>query len=1080
MKQNTYIYYAALLSLSLLPGQMTAAGFLRAERGTETLQQQTNTVTGTVFDENGEPLPGASIRVKGAKQGVITDINGKFTLPIPKGGAFTVSQIGYETKEIQATGTSAYTINLQPASQSLNEVVVTGYQTISKERAAGSYSILTPKDMEGKLQTNILDRLEGMAAGLQKRGSSGAIEIRGISTLNGNASPLYVVDGIPYEGNINALNPSDIVNVTVLKDASAASIYGVRAANGVIVITTRMGKIGKPQVRYNGSVKFEPLPDRGYMNLMSSAELVDLQKELFGYYHNKWDKTSPSFTNEVYTLLYENEAGLISNAELEKQLDTYRNRDRFSQIKDHFVRRSNTTHQHNLSISGGSDIYRYALSGNYEQNLPHAKEQSSNRYGFNFRNEFNFFKWMKVTAGILNSTTSADYDDGYSLYSSLYGGPSYRMVYNEDGSPAQWYVTGKTQAEIDRLKGEGLYDETFYPATAAGTAHYTAKSSYWNINLGAQFQIWKGLSLDLHYQTELTDSYSKQFNSKDHYSVKKMINDATVIAEDGTITHYIPEGGNLSENWGRDRSYTLRVQLNFDRTFGGKHAVSAIAGAERRKIVSQGTRLYKYGYDDNSLSWKAIDELALGTGIKNTQSTFGTFYFSSYRLGTDGFDESDNRYVSFYGNASYTYNKRLTFTGSVRMDQSNLFGTDPKYQYKPWWSAGGRYIALERKGVIDLLAVRMTYGLNGNVAKNAGPYMIVRDDGTNYYTNEYQSYIYSAPNPTLRWEKTKVFNIGVDFNTFGNRLNGSIEFYNKATSDLLGNRLTDPTFGWSSLTLNYGSMVNRGVEITLQSLNIRKRDFSWSTDFIFSYNKNKLTHIDNSGTSASSWYSSTQNREGYPMNSIFAIRYAGLDDKGNPTAYKADGTIVTSSDQLEATDLVYEGTTEYPYTASLTNRLTYKGFDLSFMFVYYGGGKMRDVASSWVFNRYPVLNYTSNMDRGRLTFWRQPGDEKDPDMNPAFQYGKTSSYVTTPLWTYADKHIQKNDYIKLRDITVGYTFPKKWLKQACIQGLRLNLQVQNAWYWAANKRHLDPEVATSSSRGQHLPATYTFGIEVEF
>lgn len=419
--------------------------------------------------------------------------------------------------------------------------------------------------MEDKLQTNILDRMEGMVAGMKVNGSTP--EIRGISTLNANKTPLYVVDGIPYEGSLDAINPSDIVNVTVLKDASAASIYGAQSANGVIVITTRSGEQGKPKVRYNGSIKFEPLPDRDYMNLMSSAELVDLQKVLFNCFHNTYAPTSPSFTNEVYDLLYRNEAGELSDSELESQLDVYRNRDRYDQIKDEFVRRSNTTHQHNLSISGGSDIYKYALSANFQQNLPHAKEQKTNRYGFNFKNQFDFFKWLHVDLGILNSTVSQDYDNGFSGYSYLYSGPSYRMIRNEDGSPAQWYMTGKSQREIDRLNGLGLYDETFYPVNGVNTAHYQDKQQYWNINLGATFKIIKGLTFDVRYQTEMTNSYTKQYNSINHYSVTSMINNATVLNSDGTTTHYIPEGGNLSEYWGKDHSYTLRAQINFSRDF---------------------------------------------------------------------------------------------------------------------------------------------------------------------------------------------------------------------------------------------------------------------------------------------------------------------------------------------------------------------------------------------------------------------------------------------------------------------------------------------------------------------------------
>ncbi|CDC01465.1 tonB-dependent receptor plug [Bacteroides sp. CAG:443] len=1041
-----------------------------------TEQQASQYIKGTVLDENNEPVVGANVIIKGTSNGTVTDVNGKFSLNVREGQTIVVSFIGYVSQEITVSGKKQYTVDLEPESQLIDEVIVTGYQTISKERAAGSFSIVNQKDMEDKLQTNILDRMEGMVAGMKVNGSTP--EIRGISTLNANKTPLYVVDGIPYEGSLDAINPSDIVNVTVLKDASAASIYGAQSANGVIVITTRSGEQGKPKVRYNGSIKFEPLPDRDYMNLMSSAELVDLQKVLFNCFHNTYAPTSPSFTNEVYDLLYRNEAGELSDSELESQLDVYRNRDRYDQIKDEFVRRSNTTHQHNLSISGGSDIYKYALSANFQQNLPHAKEQKTNRYGFNFKNQFDFFKWLHVDLGILNSTVSQDYDNGFSGYSYLYSGPSYRMIRNEDGSPAQWYMTGKSQREIDRLNGLGLYDETFYPVNGVNTAHYQDKQQYWNINLGATFKIIKGLTFDVRYQTEMTNSYTKQYNSINHYSVTSMINNATVLNSDGTTTHYIPEGGNLSEYWGKDHSYTLRAQINFSRDFKKKHSIQVIAGAERRKVVNQTTQLYKYGYDDNSLSWKAIDELAMGQGIRGTQSTSGSFYFSTYRLGTDGFTYDDNRYVSFYGNASYTYNNRTTLTGSIRIDQSNLFGTDPKYQYKPLWSVGLQHIILENKGVLDRLAGRLTYGINGNVAKDTGPYMIVADDGTNYYTNEYQAYVVSAPNPMLRWEKTKLVNVGVDFNLFGNRLNGSLEFYNKATSDLLGNRLVDSTFGWTSLMLNYGAMVNRGVEISLQSEIVRTRDFSFGIDFMFSYNKNKLTQIDDSGTSAYSYYGSYQNREGYPMSSIFAIRYAGLDSEGNPTAYKADGTVINSVNDLEAEDLVYKGTTIAPYSSSLTARFGYKNFDLSMMFVYYGGNVMRDVASSYQFTMYPVLNYASNMDRDRLKFWQKPGDELDPDMNPAFQYrnGKTCYQ----LWQYADKHIERGDYIKLRDITLGYTFPKQWLRSAYIQGLRLSLQIQNAFYWAANKKNLDPEVATPTSRGQHIPATYTFGVALDF
>ncbi len=1046
--------------------------------------QQTMTLSGVVRDENGDPVPGASVYVKGNnKIGTVTDIDGRFSLKVAPGQILVVSFIGYETiEEPVRPGRTFLELSLHADDTQLSEVVVTGYQTISKERAAGSFSVITPEDMQGKLQTNILDRMEGMVAGLQHTPGS-TPQIRGVSTLRGEKTPLYVVDGIPFEGDIEALNPSDIVNVTVLKDATAASIYGARSANGVIVITTRSGQDGRTRVSYNGSIKFEPLPDRDYLNLTSSAELVDLQETLFGLKHNSVNDilTERSSYNEVYTLLYKKEQGVISEADFNAEMDRYRSLDRYGQLKS-LLRKADITHQHNLSFSGGSDIYKYAFSANYEENLPYEKEQSTQRIGVNLKNQFDFFKWMRVNVGLLTSNVDRSYDNGFSAYSNLYSGPSYRMLYNEDGTPAQWYM-GKSQYELDRLNELGLQDETYIPVNEMDKAHYNYESKYYNINLGMKLTFMEGLDLDVLYQTENTSVYNKQYYSKDYYDVKSEINDATVIEDNGAITHYFPVGGRMNESWQKKKSYTFRMQLNFNKDFtGGRHSVQALLGAERRKVVTQATSLNKVGYDDMTLAYTLMDEIEAANGINGTQSVSGNYYY--YDSASDSFSYVDRRYVSFYANASYTFDRRLTGTASVRIDQSNLFGMDPKYKYRPLWSAGAQYVALEDWNVIDRLALRATYGINGNTTTVTSPYMIASvSSRPNSYTNETYAVISTPPNPNLRWEKTKVFNLAVDFSLFKHRLNGTLEFYNKKTSDLLGNRQTDPTTGWPSLLLNYGEMYNRGVELTLESRNFVGRDFSWTTNFTFSYNKNKLTRVEASGSSAMDYYYSLQNREGKPMNAMWVIRYAGLDEEGYPTAYKADGTIVKSYSELEPEDLKYAGTADPPYSAALQNRLSYKGFDLDFMFVYYGGHVLHDVAAGYLWNRYPVLNYAGVVDRGRLKFWQQPGDEKDPDMAPAFLYGTSHTY-SEYLWSAADKHVQKGDYIKLRDVTLSYTFPKVLVNKFYAENLRVSLQVQNLFYWAANKRHLDPEVwsgrTLSPSRGYRIPPTWTLGLSLNF
>ncbi|SEW51571.1 SusC/RagA family TonB-linked outer membrane protein [Chitinophaga arvensicola] len=1040
-------------------------------------------VTGTVTDEQGNPLPGASITVKKAKmQTAIADANGQFTLEGEPGSTLVVSFLGYSPKVVVLTeNTTGLYIRLARIASQIKEVAVvnTGYQTISRERAAGSYSTITADDMKGKLQTNIMERMEGMVAGLTSQGS---IQIRGVSTVNGNKAPLYVVDGIVYEGALAALNPAEISSITILKDASAASIYGARAANGVIVIVTRSGVAGKPRISYSGTMKLTPLPDWEYANLMSSNELVDFQQQLFAAASGDYNSLDARKSmNDVYAWLYERKAGNISEAELQQQLNVYRKRDRYNQVLDELVRDAKMIQQHNLSFSGGSDFYKYNLSANYTGNNNYDKSRgTTNRYGYNLKNAFNLAKWVQADVTLLGSVVKDDYDNGFSGFSNLNGGKaSYYMLRNEDGTPAQWLIS-KSQFEIDRLNALGLQDETYQPLNEIGKQHATSTSKYTNANIGAKFKLIKGLSLDIRYQNERTEGFDKQFYHKSANAVKTQINDATVInPATGVVTNYIPQGGQVSETRNDQNSYTMRAQLNFQRSFTRKHQVNIIAGAEKRRIVRSGTNLYKYGYDDFSLTYKPIDELMLRQYINNTQSVFNQFSFASKEK---GFTYTEDRFLSFYGNGSYTFNQKLTATGSIRVDQSNLFGTDPRYQYKPLWSAGLLYeIARNKFGWLDRAAVRATYGLNGNIAKQSGPYLIAKDaSSTNYLTNEFQSSIVSPPNSGLRWEKTQVTNFGVDFDLFKRRMQGSIEVYNKHTVDLLGDRNADPTTGWGSVMLNYGSMRNRGIDITLTSINVESKDFNWQSTLNFNYNKNELLNLENPSNEVYSYLVSGQTRVGRPLQSLYSIRYAGLDAQGRPQAYTAGGKLVNTTQALTIADLVYEGTATPPYSASLQNTFSYKGISLYFMFIYYGGHVMRGAKATYL-NLYPELNYTSNMDKLNLVRWRKPGDEADRSMAPAYQQGADA--VLTNIWDAADMHMQKADFIKLRDITLGYELPSGLIGRAGISGARLSLQVQNAWRWAANSQGLDPEVwsgtTLSTGRGILPPPNYTIGLNIQ-
>ena len=1029
--------------------------------------------------------------VKGTVTGVATDIDGKFELKCDPNTPIVLvfSFVGMKNKEV-TVGTQQQEINvvLEAETESLDEVIVTGYQKISKERATGSFSVVTAKDYKGKMETDIMSRIEGLVTGLVNYNNQ--VSIRGVSTVYGDRDPLYVVDGIPYEGKIEAINPADVENISVLKDATAASIYGARAANGVIVITTRSGKSGKTKIFYDGSVKFKPLPDLDYLKLMNSSELVDFQVEGFEYYHTPYANLNKrNSQNEVIELLYMAEQGQITDSELQQKLDVYRNSNNKNQIKDAFLRTA-ITHQHNLSLTGGTDKNNYLVSLNYYANYPYEKNRHDERVGFTLKENVKFFEWLSANFGVIGSFTKDGGKNGFDQISSsggrsntelsLYtGGSSYQMLRNEDGSPRQWRK-GKSDYELERLESIGLLNERYYPLEELERQHYKDKSSYYRLQAGFNVKIMEGLTVDLSYQTESTQIKNRQLFDKDAYYVRNMVNEAaTTDSDTGEVTMNIPSGGQLFQIEEDIYSYTMRGQVNFNRIFGDRHSVVALAGAERRLIRDTKTKVYKMGYDDKSLAYKPINPLVLSP-INGTEGINGFYNWEDTNW--NSFSQDEDRYVSFYGNASYTYNNRYAVTGSIRMDQSNLFGTDPKYQYRPLWSIGASWFMasedfMQNVRWINRLNFRLTYGINGNVSKESGPYLTVVDYGYNSWTGDFSAYIQNPPNPQLRWEKTAVTNIGVDFSLFNSRLNGTVDYYIRKSTDLLGNRDTDPTLGWGNLLLNYGSLSNRGIEVSLGSVNITTPNFEWRTNLNFSYNKNKILKMQNSSTTVFSYVKGVVHTEGKPMYSLFSYKYAGLDpEKGSPLVYDKDGNKVANVGSIE--ELEYSGTTRPPYTASLINRLRYKGLSLSFMFIYNGGHVLRDEVSP-----YLTGGSTTNISRKAMNHWRKPGDENIKGVAPAMN--RSASYVLQQVWYAANKHVKKGDYIKLRDITLSYDLPKEWINKCRLEGVTVNCQISNLWRWSANSGNIDPEAYTTTGYGWGkrtlpIPTTCTLGVSVNF
>ncbi len=1044
-------------------------------------------VKGVIIDENNRPLPGVIVKVKGTNHIVVTNERGAFEIAgLDEDAILLISFIGYKPVEIKADN-KFFPMKLEPSLGQLDEVMIsTGYQTLPLERSTGSYGVVTEKKLDARMGTSILDRLEGTVPGLYMQ--SGSVTIRGLSTLHGNQQPLYVVDGFPYEGDLNYINPADVINVTVLKDAAAASIYGTRAANGVISITTRMGTAKQLRVNYNSTLFVTPLPDFGYLNLMNSNEIVDFQQELFNKRHPSYgEDIQRGEQSKTIEALYQFEQNEITKDQLDARLNRLRTLDGPAQVRDQMLQRM-FKQQHSFSAMGGNDINQFGVGLYYIGNQGYNKGSHDDNINVNIKDQAKVLKWLTVDVGITaNLGASKSKPIGGMEYT--YTMP-YEILRDENGNSVPWN-DGKSKFERDRLTGLGLLDETFNPLDQLNNGEIKSKNNYIRLQGGFNIKFIEGLNLDVKYQTERGNFYNKNYQSKEYYRVARMINDATQIENDGTIGKNIPDGGQLYETRGQSKSYTLRAQLNFDKQFNSKHRFTALAGAEQRAVGSTSTTLHRMGYNDNNLIFKPVNEDSLTnlTGTESLQSTF-SYNYSQYNY----FRDLEDRYVSVYANAGYTYDNKYNITGSIRVDNSNLFGTDPKYRYLPLWSLGGSWkISNENfmKNVtwVDALNLRATYGLSGNVAKNVGPFLQA-SPGFNFDTGAPATQIVSPPNKSLRWEKTAVTNIGLDFGVLNNRISGSIDVYNRKTTDLLGDRRTDPTNAFQSALVNYGSLRNRGFELALNTDNIRSAGFNWQSRFSFSYNSNKMTEISTNDESIYTYTSGTgMEKIGYPIKSVFNFRYAGLNPtNGTMRVYDKNGNIVENYDaqggyseaMTDANGLVFSGTLLPTYTVGFTNTFNYKQFSLNVMIIANGGNVIRDAVPRII----QSSNFNRNVDKRALNFWRKPGDESIPGIMPAPDLGNSASYYYQSIWSMNDLNTLKADYVKVRDISLRYDFASTLLKNAKVSSATLTLQVQNPFSWLRNSRGLDPEAYTAlpSEFYRTLPVTpvYMLGVGITF
>ncbi len=1024
-------------------------------------------VHGRVLNEKGEPVEGATVTVKGTRNATATDVNGEFKLIGVEGNAtLVISGVNIESFEVMVEGKT--NIGVLKGKVKVGEgeevvVVSTGYQQLPKERATGSFDFIDNKTLNQQVGTNILKRIEGVSSGvlfdnnklINGQIKNDNITIRGLSTINASTAALIVLDGFIYEGDINNINPNDVDNITILKDAAATSIWGARAGNGVIVITTKKGNFNqKLKIALNTNVIINERPDLNYLPQLSSGDYVSVEQMLFnqGYFNSAISSPYQTLTPGV-EVFNNRRLGLISAADSASQINLLKAIDSRQQYQKYFLRNA-ITQQYAVNISGGSAINAFILSMDYDKNLGELKSLYE-KINVHLENTIQPLKNLLVSIGAYY--TNSNSTSGLPAYNSIMVSGRqvpYLQFADAAGNPLS-VATGYRDQYTDTAGGGKLLNWKYYPLE--DYKHNIGKNSLNELytNIGIRYKISQAFNAEVKYQYQRQESNMKQLADINSFSTRNLINQFTQIDySSGAVNYIIPKGGIKSTYNTYTGSYTVRGQLNFNNSWG-KNNVAALVGSEVRQIHGNSDGNIFYGFNNDPIKYSNVDYI----------NYYATFIDGSYQKipGNLSFSNTTNRFVSFYGNASYTYNDRYIISASARQDGSNIFGANTNDKWKPLWSAGINWKLSKEPfysiSFLSMLGIRATYGYSGNVdlTKTAASVAIYRTDapatGYPYVT------IRSLYNPNLRWEKTGMFNIGLDYKVTGGRLSGTIEYYHKKGTDLYGQTPYDYTT-WGAgpnITKNVAAISGNGVDIVLNSVNTQGV-FKWNTTFFFNYNNDKTTKYDlpQANEIISKLGSGVLMIPviGKPLYSISAYKWGGLDENGNPQGY-LNGKKSISYDSIVREGLtkgvegnvLYIGPSSPTVFGSLINSFSYKKLTLSINISYKLG---------YYFQKSP-LSYSAliNYGAGNKDFekrWMKPGDELKTNV-PAFIYPNNDSRDN--FYQLSEVNVLKGDHVRIQYINLSWLIP---FKNTSFQNIELYVNASNLGIiWRANKENIDPE-----------------------
>ncbi|TKC65047.1 SusC/RagA family TonB-linked outer membrane protein [Pedobacter hiemivivus] len=1078
-----------------------------------------------VADEDGQPLPGVSIKVKGSTKSTSTNTNGEFSIRVSDGEVLVVTMIGYLTQEVPTNGKTTLNIKLKQDNKALSEVVVTGFQNINKKLFTGSAVTISGADVKQDGAVDISRMLEGKVAGVSVQNVSGTfgtapkIRVRGATSISGENKPLWVIDGVVLEDVVNisndqlssgdattllgssvaGINADDIESFNILKDASATALYGARAMNGVVVITTKKGKAGNTAVNYSGNFSSFLKPNYSTFNIMNSADEMSVYAEIY-----RKGGLGPNIVNGekggVFAKMYQQinafdastgKFGVVNTAEgrasfLKKYATA--NTDWFDLLfKNSFVQ------EHSLSISSGSEKSQHYFSVGYYDDNGWTLADEAKRYTMNLRGNYNLSPKLSVgilgtgalriqkapgTLGRTSNVVEGKYTREFDINPFSYALNTSRTMraYDENGN-LEYFINNYAPFNIIEELDNNYIDLDMMDLKLQGELNYKFIKNFEFKSVGAMRYVKSTREHKITEYSNMANAYRYMPNSS-IANANRFLYDDPDHPEVIDKVSVLPQGGFYNRNDDNLMSYDIRNQLDWKQKFG-KHDVGAFIGQQTKFADRQNSYNNGYGYQYDKGGTPFTDYRIIKMLLESNYNYYGRNKFY-------------DRYAAFFLNANYAYDSKYIFNGTVRYDGGNRMGASATARWLPTWTLSGAWNIdqedfIKKVDPISYLKLRGGYGLTASLGDATNSSVVLLNSTTRrprLSEVETRIVIDGLENSELTWEKQYETNVGVDFGLLQSRLNFSFDYYKRNGFDLIGDVVTSGIGGESTKTANYADMKSHGIEITLGGSPIKTSTFSWTTNFTFGYNKNKITNLKSKPRIYDLIVSEGGPAEGGAVRGLYSIDFQKLDGSGVPTFIDEEGNL-SNNVYVQSTNtkyLKYEGPVDPPYTGGFNNTFRYKDFTFNFFVSYQAGNKIR-------LNRVFESRYGDNdaLPREFLDRWTLPLDENYTNTPSIADYLLKKELTTLgaypySAYNYSSDRVADGSFVRLKQVSVAYNLSKKYSNALGVKNASLKLQGNNVWLVYADKKlkGQDPEFFGSGGVALPIPRQITLSLKVGF